>query len=128
MAAPAKFFSLRWFLTLIGVILVCLLIWFAGPYLAFADAKPFASVVGRLIAILVVLFIWALVSQWRLWRASRATNELAAAAGAPEPAERSARGGAVSGADSQLAVRFRKRSGHCVSRSRARVFSNCRGT
>jgi type VI secretion system protein ImpL len=108
MAAPAKFLSLRWWLTLFGVILLCLLIWFAGPYLAFADAKPFASAVGRLLAILVVFFIWALVSQWRLWRASRATNELAAAASAPEPSERMARGSAVSGADSQLAGRFQE--------------------
>jgi len=47
MAAPAKFLTLRWWLTLLGVILLCVLIWFAGPYLAFADAKPFASAVGR---------------------------------------------------------------------------------
>ena len=92
MAAPARFLTLRWLLTLFGVILLCLLIWFAGPYLAFADAKPFASAAGRLVAILVVFVIWAVVSQWRQWRAARAGNALAAAAGAPAAPSRMARG------------------------------------
>ena len=108
MAAPAKFWTSRWLLTLIGVILVCLLIWFAGPYLAFADVKPIASAVGRLIAILVVFVIWALIGQWRLWRAARATGELAAAAGAPSASERTIQGGAVGGADAQLGTRFQE--------------------
>jgi type VI secretion system protein ImpL len=110
MAAPAKFLTLRWWLTLVGVILLCVLIWFAGPYLAFADAKPFASAVGRLIAILVVFVIWTLVSQWRQWRAARAGSELIAA-GAPAAPARSAPGSAISGADSQLAGRFQEALG-----------------
>ena len=71
MAAPTRFLTLRRLLTLFGVILLCLLVWFAGPYLAFADVKPFVSAVGRLVAILVIFVVWALVSQWRQWRASR---------------------------------------------------------
>src|SRR5450631_854974 len=108
MAAPAKFLTLRRLLTLFGVILLCLLIWFAGPYLAFAEVKPFASAVGRLIAILVVFVIWALVGQWRLWRASRANSDLAAAASTPAASERTAEGGSVGGADAQLAARFQE--------------------
>jgi len=110
MAAPAPFLTLRWLLTLFGVILLCLLIWFAGPYLAFAEVKPFASAVGRLVAILVVFVIWALVGQWRQWRASRATSELAAAASTPATSDRMA-GGAVGGADAQLAARFQEAVG-----------------
>ncbi|MGO9992891.1 MAG: type VI secretion system membrane subunit TssM [Steroidobacteraceae bacterium] len=107
MAAPVQVLTSRWLLTLFGVILLCLLIWFAGPYLAFADAKPFASPVGRLVAILVVFVIWALVWQWRQWRASRATSELAGAASSPATPERMAKG-AVGGADAQLAARFQE--------------------
>ncbi len=110
MAAPAKFLTLRRVLTLLGVILLCLLIWFAGPYLAFAEVKPFASVVGRLVAVLVVFVVWALVAQWRLWRASRASSELAAAASATTAAEQRT-GGAVGGADAQLAARFQEAVG-----------------
>ena len=106
MAAPDKIFTLRRLLTLIGVILLCLLIWFAGPYLAFAEFKPFASAVGRLIGILVVFVIWALVGQWRLWRTSRAAGELTAAAGLKPAAEHRAAGGGGGGADAQLALRF----------------------
>jgi type VI secretion system protein ImpL len=111
MASPAQVLTSRWLLTLFGVILLCLLIWFAGPYLAFADAKPFASATGRLVAILVVFVIWALVWQWRQWRASRATSELAAAASTPAASERTAKGGAVGGADAQLSARFHEAIG-----------------
>jgi type VI secretion system protein ImpL len=104
----------RWFLTLIGVLLLCLLIWFAGPYFAFADVKPLASAVGRLVAILIVVLIWALVWQWQSWKASRATKALGEAAGAaeagakaPAAAERaSADRGAMSAADTQLRGKF----------------------
>jgi type VI secretion system protein ImpL len=108
MAAPAQFLTSRWMLTLFGVILLCLLIWFAGPYLAFAEVKPFASAAGRLVAILVVFVIWALVWQWRQWRASRATSQLTAAASAPATPNGMAKGGAVGGADAQLAARFQE--------------------
>src|SRR5581483_9415800 len=103
----------RWFLTLIGVLLLCLLIWFAGPYFAFADVKPLASPTGRLVAILIVVLIWALVWQWRSWQASKATREIGGAAAAPEPAarERSAARssgdrGTVGAADAQLRSKF----------------------
>ena len=108
MAAPTRFLTLRRLLTLFGVILLCLLVWFAGPYLAFADVKPFASAVGRLVAILVIFVVWALVSQWRQWRASRANSELVAAAGTPAASERIAEGSTVGGADAQLAARFQE--------------------
>src|SRR3984957_11865119 len=111
MASPAQVLTSRWLLTLAGVILLCLLIWFAGPYLAFADAKPFASATGRLVAILVVFVIWALAWQWRQWRASRATSELAAAASTPAASERTPQDGAGGGADAQLAARFQEAIG-----------------
>ncbi|HLZ96922.1 MAG TPA: type VI secretion system membrane subunit TssM [Steroidobacteraceae bacterium] len=109
--AAAQVLKSRWLLTLFGVLLLCLLIWFAGPYLAFAEVKPFASVVGRLVAILVIFVIWALVGQWRLWRASRATTELAAAASMPATADHAAKSGGVGGADAQLAARFQEAIG-----------------
>jgi type VI secretion system protein ImpL len=51
----------RIFLGLIGLALLAVLLWFAGPYFAFADHKPLEGVVGRLIAILVLVAIWAIV-------------------------------------------------------------------
>jgi type VI secretion system protein ImpL len=42
----------RAFLVILGLVLLALLLWFAGPYFAFADHKPLESVVARLVAIL----------------------------------------------------------------------------
>ena len=37
----------RLFLAAIGIALLALLIWFIGPYFAFADYKPLESVIAR---------------------------------------------------------------------------------
>ncbi|MDN5862576.1 MAG: hypothetical protein L0H19_03920, partial [Salinisphaera sp.] len=49
-----------WFIGLVGVVFLSLIIWFLGPYLALGGWQPFASIVGRLIAILLLFVIWAL--------------------------------------------------------------------
>ena len=113
MAATAPFLKSRWLLTLIGVALLCLLIWFAGPYFAFAEVKPLSSATGRLVAILIVVLIWALLWQWKNWQAARATRQLgdAAGAGAPEakPGAVARSGqdrGNIGAADAQLRNKF----------------------
>jgi type VI secretion system protein ImpL len=57
MRAVLRFFGSRWFLTFIGVLLVGLLIWFFGPFLAFLE-----SWITRAIIIAVMVLIWALVN------------------------------------------------------------------
>jgi len=112
MASPVAALKSRWFLTLLGVVLLCLLLWFAGPYFAFADARPLASALGRLVAILIVVLAWALVWQWKNWQASRATRALGEAAGAgpTDTARSEGRAGderrGVAGADAQLRTKF----------------------
>jgi type VI secretion system protein ImpL len=113
MATASAPFSLRWFLVLLGVVLVCLLIWFVGPYFAFADVKPLASTTGRWVAVLLVVAAWAVIWQWRQWRAVRTSEALAGAAagassGAPGGTASSSASGAIAGADSQLAAKFRE--------------------
>ncbi len=116
----ARLLKSRWFLTLLGVLLLCALIWFIGPYFAFAGREPLASATQRLVAILVVFVVWALLWQWRQWRAVRAGEQLAAGAGAgvgegagtadargPRASAASAGApGAIGGADAQLGARF----------------------
>jgi type VI secretion system protein ImpL len=113
MASPVAVLKSRWFLTLLGIVLLCLLIWFAGPYFAFADLQPLASSTARLVAILIVVLIWALLWQWKIWQASRATRQLGEAAGAAEADKRSpaaaparADQGAIGAADAQLRGKF----------------------
>jgi type VI secretion system protein ImpL len=58
---------------MIALLLFALFIWFAGPYFAFADYRPFESRLVRLITILLVVVgwvIWLLVTRLRAWRAS----------------------------------------------------------
>ncbi len=106
MAAPASPFSLRWLISLLGLVLLCLIIWFAGPYFAFAEFKPLESVTARWIAIVLVILCWALLWQWRQMRAWRTSQQLAqaGATAASEPA--SAAASPMSAADTQLATRF----------------------
>jgi type VI secretion system protein ImpL len=113
MAAPTAALKSRWFLTLIGVVLLCLLLWFAGPYFAFADARPLVSAAARAIAMLIVVLAWALIWQWKSWKASRATQALGQAAGAGDArsaSKETPRGaqeeGRLGGADAQLRGKF----------------------
>lgn len=64
-------------LMLIGLVLVALLLWFAGPYFAFADHKPLESTTGRLIAILVLVVIWAIGLTIKQMRSNNASKKLA---------------------------------------------------
>jgi type VI secretion system protein ImpL len=55
----------RWFLGSVGIVLLALVLWFLGPYFAFGEARPLASVLGRVIAIAVLLAVWIAVLQWQ---------------------------------------------------------------
>jgi len=57
-----RFFTNPIVISIIGLILVSLLIWFAGPHFKFGDTNtaPLASVVARLVTIMVVVAIWGL--------------------------------------------------------------------
>jgi type VI secretion system protein ImpL len=70
--------SSRVFLVAIGLGLLALIIWFAGPYIAFADFKPFEGAAARLVAILVLAVAYAAYVQLRQLRAARAGEKLAA--------------------------------------------------
>ncbi|HKE46338.1 MAG TPA: type VI secretion system membrane subunit TssM [Steroidobacteraceae bacterium] len=68
----------RWFLALVGLILLGLLIWFGGPYLAFGDYHPFESVMGRVLALLVIVLIYVGIALLKQMNSNRASQKLAA--------------------------------------------------
>ncbi len=92
-----KILGKRWLVTLLAVVLIALVIWFGGPYLALGEFKPFESVVGRLVGILVLLALWAAwlqISQLRSARASdRLGDAIAVQAGTGAAAGRAQAGG-----------------------------------
>ncbi len=67
----------RWFLGTLGIALLALILWFLGPYFAFGETRPFASLLGRVIAILVLVVIWIAILQWQYLRAIRGSRKLA---------------------------------------------------
>ena len=104
MKAVGALLASRWVLGTLAVLLLALLIWFAGPFFAFADARPFESAAGRLVGILVLIITWALVllvQQLREARADRALGD--AAAGDTEPGRKAA---ATSAEEATLRQRF----------------------
>ena len=74
-----KFFKRRGVLVFIGLVLLSLFIWYAGPYFAFAEWRPLESVLARLIAIGILVALWLLSMLLKVWRASRASAKLAQA-------------------------------------------------
>ncbi len=89
------FLKSRAFLALIGVIALAVLIWFAGPYFAFADHKPLESVVGRLLAILILVVVWAMVLTFKTLQAGKANKQLAEGVVAQDGAAEAAAGPAA---------------------------------
>src|SRR5918995_1423129 len=76
----------RWFLTLLGAILLALLIWFFGPLLAFGEVRPFETELARGTAILVITFLWGASNLYAQRRASKTNAELAGELAAPPAA------------------------------------------
>ncbi|MCB9959640.1 MAG: type VI secretion system membrane subunit TssM [Rhodospirillaceae bacterium] len=66
-----------WFLSLIGVIILSLLVWFLGPLIAFADFAPLESALSRVLVIIVFFFIWVIALLIGMLRRRRANAKMA---------------------------------------------------
>ncbi|MEO8521698.1 MAG: type VI secretion system membrane subunit TssM, partial [Acidobacteriota bacterium] len=78
MAALFAFLK-RTIIVVIGLLLIVVCIWYAGPFFAFAEWHPLESSNARLIAIAVVIGCWLLLRLIRRLRALRAGDRLLAA-------------------------------------------------
>ena len=67
----------RTLLVAVGLLLLAVVLWFAGPYFAFADYRPLESVVARLVAIIVLAVGYAIYAQLKQLRSARANRQLA---------------------------------------------------
>jgi type VI secretion system protein ImpL len=70
-----------------GFALLALFIWYAGPYVQFADYRPLESVGVRLFTIALVIACWAASLLLKRLRANRASDRLAAVVVKPASAE-----------------------------------------
>jgi len=66
----------RWFVTLIGAIILALIVWFVGPLIAVGDVRPLDSDIVRLIVVLVILVIWGIWNIISLLRAKKSNDQL----------------------------------------------------
>ncbi|MGV4277130.1 type VI secretion system membrane subunit TssM [Citrobacter farmeri] len=66
----------NWSMSIIGVSILCLVIGFISPLLAFGGVRPFAPLWIRLTLIGLILLIYALYGLYRLWRALRVDEHL----------------------------------------------------
>ncbi|MEQ1759516.1 MAG: type VI secretion system membrane subunit TssM [Vicinamibacterales bacterium] len=64
---------------MLGLVLLSLFVWFAGPYFAFADYRPLESVTARLVLIVLILLTATALYAIKRLRAARASDQLAAA-------------------------------------------------
>ena len=69
-------------LPVLGLLLVAVFIWYAGPYFAFDDYHPLQSPAARLIAIAVIVTCWLLSVLLRRLKAYRASDKFLAAVAA----------------------------------------------
>jgi type VI secretion system protein ImpL len=63
----------------IGLLLLALFIWYAGPYFAFAEYRPLASVTVRLVLITLLLLAWIAFVLIKRVQANRKSDQLVAA-------------------------------------------------
>lgn len=66
----------HWSTSPVLVALLCLLIWYAAPLLTFGKVQPFAPDSTRVIAIALVLFVFAVYWLFRLWQAMKSSQSL----------------------------------------------------
>jgi type VI secretion system protein ImpL len=64
----------RWVISIIGIILLALLIWFGGPLIAIAGAEPLVSPTARIISILSIVLIWLVSALVRTARSHRTNS------------------------------------------------------
>ncbi|MBP1202771.1 type VI secretion system protein ImpL [Duganella sp. 1411] len=73
-----------WVLSLLGVLLLSLLVWFEGPLFAFDGNAPLAPSGARWFLILLLLSIWAAYFLWKTIAARLANRRLMASLAPPE--------------------------------------------
>ncbi len=87
------FLKNRTVLAIIGLTLLALFIWFAGPYFGFvideSEFRPLASEMARLITIALIVLAWIASIVWKRMRANRASDQLMTAVVAQSRADSS---------------------------------------
>lgn len=71
-----KFLIAPWFISLIGVLILALVIWFFGPLIAVGEVRPFDSELVRLIIVMVLVVLWGLLNLFFVMRAKKTDEKM----------------------------------------------------
>jgi type VI secretion system protein ImpL len=74
-----NFIKQRWFISLLGLIGLCLSIWYLGPLFAFADYEPLEPEENRLYLIVIFTALWLVIRLWSFFKAKRQNSQVLAA-------------------------------------------------
>jgi len=113
MKSILKFFTNRWFISVLGLLAISVLIYLAGPLIGIGNSRPLGSTNARLIAILVVVILWMLNHLRKALRANRANKQMVESIvedDGPEEPDRSAEEVATLGKRFEEAVDVLKKS------------------
>ncbi len=66
----------RWVISILGILILCALIWFLGPLVAIAGVEPLAGEQARLLTIIIVVLVWLLHNLIMLLRARRTNRQV----------------------------------------------------
>jgi type VI secretion system protein ImpL len=83
----STFYHSHWFRTGIGVVMLCIMIWFFGPLLGLGQAHPLDSETARIVVILILLMLWLVLNLIQTVRAIRKEKHLVDDVAKPEPDE-----------------------------------------
>ncbi|MGJ8680369.1 type VI secretion system membrane subunit TssM [Paraglaciecola sp.] len=68
------FFTNRWFLSVLGIVCLCLFIWYIGQLLSFGSWMPLGDPTVRIIFIILVILTWAGINIYKVVKQKR-TNQ-----------------------------------------------------
>ncbi|WP_299560423.1 type VI secretion system membrane subunit TssM [uncultured Sulfitobacter sp.] len=75
----------RFLWTLVGIAILCTMIWFYGPLISVGDAAPLAGDLTRIVVIGVIIILWLVSMLLRQMRPARANRAFVAELAAPAP-------------------------------------------
>ena len=73
----------KWLITLIGLLALSAIVWFAGPLIAISGSVPLASPIVRLLVIFALFLLWGLNNLRLQLKANKANNQLMEDLGGP---------------------------------------------
>lgn len=71
-----SFLKQRWLVSLLGLIVLALLVWYIGPLFSFAEYKPLGSERNRLILIATIFLVWLFKNAWSFAQAKLKNSQI----------------------------------------------------